>query len=100
MMDDLRDYRFYKSDLLHPNELAINYIWKHFSENLFSNDTIHINEQLNSLKKALAHRPFQASSKAHQSFLENTKEKVKQMQENYKFLNFQEEIKYLQEKLK
>jgi len=99
MIDDLRDYRFYKPDLLHPNEVAIDYIWDHFTKNLFTDETKRINEQLKSIQQSLAHRPFHESSEAHQSFLRSTKEKIRQLQENYSFLNFEEEIKNLEHKL-
>lgn len=54
--DDLRDYRFYKADLAHPNELAINYIWEKLSQTYFSSQTSELNEEIQKLQLALEHR--------------------------------------------
>lgn len=54
--DDLRDYRFYKEDMAHPNDQAIKYIWEKFSETYFSNKTITLNEKIKQLNLALSHR--------------------------------------------
>lgn len=54
--DDLRDYRFYKEDLAHPNQLAINYVWEKFSETYFSDATILLNQKINQLHLALNHK--------------------------------------------
>ncbi|MBI1184395.1 GSCFA domain-containing protein [bacterium] len=56
MMDDLRDYRFYEKDLIHPNEMAIDYIWERFGQAFFSNETHQINQQIARLNAALQHR--------------------------------------------
>ena len=60
--DDLRDYRFYKEDLAHPNELAINYIWQKFSECFFSTKTIELNQKIHKLNLTLNHRQMQENS--------------------------------------
>ncbi len=69
MLDDLRDYRFYKKDMLHPNELAIDYIWNIFSEvwiNITSKKTM---QQVTEIQNGLNHKPFNENSKLHQEFL-------------------------------
>jgi GSCFA family len=71
MMDDLRDYRFYEADLIHPNEIATQYIYEKFCKSFFSIDLLAIQAQWQKLQKALAHRPFNPHSVAHQAFLQN-----------------------------
>lgn len=60
--DDLRDYRFYKEDLAHPNQPAIEYIWQKFSECYFNSKTIELNQQIHKLNQALNHRQMQENS--------------------------------------
>lgn len=69
MMDELRDYRFYNTDMLHPNTLAIDYIWEKFKTVWFSEETIKTSETVASIQAKKAHRPFNASSEAHRQFL-------------------------------
>ena len=71
ILDDLRDYRFYKEDMIHPTDQAVDYIWEHFSKAYFSDDTKKFLSQWVSIKKSLAHRPFHSKSKNHQKFLED-----------------------------
>ena len=99
MMDDLRDYRFYKSDMLHPSDTTIEYIWGNFSTNLFSEQTKQLNLKIKSIKDAISHRPFKAESQAHQTFLKNTLNKVQETQSEYNFLNFSHEIKSLEDQI-
>jgi hypothetical protein len=56
--DDLRDYRFYKEDLAHPNEIAINYVWEKFSECYFDSETGEVNRLITQLRQAMNHRPI------------------------------------------
>ncbi len=72
MMDDLRDYRFYKEDMLHPTEQAIDYIWQHFSQSFFTADTLDFLQQWQKLSHALQHKAFNPASAAHQQFLQQT----------------------------
>jgi hypothetical protein len=72
MMDDLRDYRFYKADMIHPNEVAENYIWDKFQETYFDNETQKFIKEWKKIKDAIAHRPFNPKSEAHQKFLAKT----------------------------
>ncbi|WP_226390198.1 GSCFA domain-containing protein [Penaeicola halotolerans] len=72
MMDDLRDYRFYKADLIHPNDQAENYIWEHFSQGFFSKETQSIVSKWQKIQQAIAHKPFNPESEGHQRFLQDT----------------------------
>jgi hypothetical protein len=69
MNDDLRDYRFYKQDRIHPTEEAEDYIWRKFSHAHFDETTLHFTETWKEIKSALAHKPFHRGSKKHQAFL-------------------------------
>lgn len=83
MMDDLRDYRFYKEDLIHPNEMAIEYIWDKFSEKYFTEETsikIRVAEKIHS---SLSHRPMNTSSIAYKTFLFNTLKKIEQTENGF-----------------
>lgn len=75
-MDDLRDYRFYKEDMIHPNETAIQYIAQKFSERYFSKETKDTIDAWSQLRKAIDHKPFHLQSSAHQKFLIETLKKL------------------------
>ncbi|MEZ4972026.1 MAG: GSCFA domain-containing protein [Cyclobacteriaceae bacterium] len=72
VMDDLRDYRFYDRDLLHPSQEAIDYIWKKFRESYLDQLANGFIDQWEPISKALQHKPFQPKSIAHQKFLKQT----------------------------
>jgi hypothetical protein len=88
MMDELRDYRFYADDLLHPSQVAIDYIWERFVETQISEVTNSIMEEVATIQKGLAHRPFNPNSKTHQHFLENLNHKIECIQKKIPFANF------------
>ncbi len=69
MMDDLRDYRFYEEDMLHPNQVAQKYIWRKFKETFFSEETKAFVKEWSQLAKSLLHKPFNVHSTEHQKFL-------------------------------
>ena len=69
MMDELRDYRFYADDMLHPSAQAIEYIWQRFGDMFFSERTRQFLEEWRPIKAALAHRPFNPDSAEYQTFL-------------------------------
>lgn len=72
MLDDLRDYRFYKSDMIHPSEEAEEYIWEMFVERYFDSTSKDFFRQWKKILSALSHRPFHPSSDSHQLFLKDT----------------------------
>lgn len=88
MIDELRDYRFYKQDMLHPNETAIDYIWEKFVENYFSPQTIVLATQVEAIQKALAHKPFNVNTENHQKFLQNIQDNIKALQSKIPNLEF------------
>ena len=95
VIDELRDYRFYKDDLVHPTDLAINYIWNKFSECYFSSTTQQLNSEIKQLKAAINHRPFNFESEEHQQFISKQIEIMDQLSKQYSFLNFMQEKKSL-----
>jgi hypothetical protein len=98
MMDDLRDYRFFKDDFIHPNQLAINYIWDKFSTSYFEPTTVLLNRQIEKLNTSLQHRAFQPDSKKHQQFLLNLKSKIKAFQLVHD-LDFKTEIDFIKSQI-
>jgi len=83
MMDDLRDYRFYSNDMVHPNETAINYIWEQFQKVWIHENTNSIQKEVDTIQKGLAHRPFNENSEQHQLFLKELQNKIELFKTNY-----------------
>ena len=75
MMDELRDYRFYGPDMLHPTPTAVNYIWKKFQSVWISNESHLIMKDVDFVQKGLLHKPFNPKSDAHQAFLQQIDER-------------------------
>ena len=88
MMDDLRDYRFYMDDMVHPNQLAIHYIWDKFTNAFMSDNTIKIMSEVNQLQKDLAHRPIHPQSDNHQKFIKSTEKRVSVFRKKYPKIKF------------
>ncbi|MCD9577258.1 GSCFA domain-containing protein [Flavobacterium soyae] len=88
MMDELRDYRFYKEDMLHPNQIAIDYIWKLFSENYISQESISTMQEVDEIQKSLRHRSFNPESEQHQKFLAKLQQKMNLLEEKISHLKF------------
>lgn len=91
MLDDLRDYRFYNDDLLHPNEFAVNYIWKKFETSFCSETIKQINNKIEVFNQSINHRAFQPKSNKHSSFLKNLKKQLIDFQATSQ-IDFSEEI--------
>lgn len=79
VMDDLRDYRFYKEDMLHPNSIAIDYIWEKFSNTYFSDKTLNIAMQYTKLNKMESHLAFNPDSPEYKNHLRKTEELRKEL---------------------
>ncbi|MDY7394909.1 GSCFA domain-containing protein [Aureibaculum sp. 2210JD6-5] len=88
MMDDLRDYRFYKEDMVHPNKLAINYIWEKFTNAFMTEDTIKTMSEIEQLQKELGHRPIHPQSENHKKFIVATNKKLLAFREKYPAIKF------------
>lgn len=88
VMDELRDYRFYAEDMLHPNTIAVNYIWEKFREIWFSSTTIAVLQEIDLLQRGLLHRPFNPQSEAHNKFMANLHEKIKAFNNRFPDIRF------------
>lgn len=91
VIDELRDYRFYKEDMVHPTDQAINYVWEKFRETYFDENTIQLIEEIIKIKNAAAHKPFNYESTEHQFFIKKQLETINYLKSKYPFLNFEEE---------
>ncbi|MCR4033369.1 MULTISPECIES: GSCFA domain-containing protein [Flavobacterium] len=88
MMDELRDYRFYNEDMLHPNQIAIDYIWKLFSESNISEDSFSLMKEVEEIQKSLRHRSFNPESEQHQKFLAKLHQKIEALGEKQPHIKF------------
>jgi GSCFA family len=88
ILDELRDYRFYKEDMLHPNQTAIDYIWIRFFENYINEKEFETMQKVCDIQKALKHKPFNENSNNHQNFLQKLQQKIKLIQETYPTIYF------------
>ena len=88
MMDELRDYRFYAEDMLHPNQTAIDYIWIKFFENYVDEKEFDLMNQVCEIQRALKHRPFNPNSESHLKFLENLNQKINTLVKKYPHFQF------------
>ncbi|MFL9845085.1 GSCFA domain-containing protein [Flavobacterium rhizosphaerae] len=88
MMDELRDYRFYAEDMLHPSQTAIHYIWECFTNAWINNEAQHTMKEIDSIQKGLQHRPFNAESESHKKFLLNLQTKTQLLQQKYPYIKF------------
>lgn len=88
MMDDLRDYRFYKTDMLHPNQMAIDYIWDVFKSIWVHETATPTMAHVSEIQKGLAHKPFNPSSAQHKLFLKALAKKQDRLVEAFPFMRF------------
>ena len=83
VLDELRDYRFYREDMLHPSAQAVEYIWQQFSAHYFSPQAQQFIREWAPLKAALQHRPFNPDSEEYRAFMDKTMLKVAELQKKY-----------------
>ena len=88
MMDELRDYRFYANDMIHPNETAIEYIWEKFRLVWIKDCMDDHMKKVDEIQRGLQHRPFNPDSEAHQKFLTSLRRKIAYIQKAYPFMDF------------
>lgn len=88
MMDELRDYRFYKEDMLHPNQTAIDYIWEQFCKVWISESGQKIMQKIEAIQKGLCHRSFNPNSDENLKFSDKLRFKIAQLQEEFPTINF------------
>ena len=88
MMDELRDYRFYNEDMVHPNPLAVKYIWEKFREVWISEHAFEIMKSVDTIQKGLSHKPFNPNTERHRVFQKNLEEKILDLQQQLPNLQF------------
>lgn len=89
-MDDLRDYRYYQEDLIHPNSQMIGYIWEKFTRAWFEEETLNLMQRIGKLVNARNHRPFNPSSQQHRDFCRRQLEEIDHLIEHHPYLNLSE----------
>jgi len=95
VMDDLRDYRFYAEDMVHPNYAATNYVWEKFVPACIEEDTQMLMKEINIINAARSHKPFHPTSELHKKFLDTHFKKLLELSKAYPYINFNDELTYL-----
>jgi hypothetical protein len=96
MLDDLRDYRFYAADMIHPSEVAVDYIWEYFSHMFFDEKTRQLNHTLEKIQAATRHRPFHPDTAAYRQFADMQLGQIRDILAKYPSLNFNTEINFFE----
>ena len=91
MMDELRDYRFYADDMLHPSTKAIEYIWECFDKCYFNETTRRLNTKTTEIARGLAHRPFDPSSDTYRQFVAQLLQKIEAIEKEHPYIDFENE---------
>ena len=94
VIDDLRDYRFYAEDLVHPNFQATSYVWNKFTEACMDADTRYLMKEIHEINLAYQHKPFNPDTEQHQKFLQSYHTKTTLLQQQYPQLDFSAELAY------
>lgn len=94
VIDDLRDYRFYAEDLVHPNYYATQYVWEKFVDACMNNETQQLMTEIADISTAFNHKPFNATSYQHQQFLQTYYAKTQSLQQQHSYLNLDVELNY------
>jgi len=94
LMDDLRDYRYYADDMLHPSKVAVEYIWEKFKASIIDSKTLKLMVDVEKVISAASHRPFNPDTSEHRTFVANTLEQIKRLRQIEPTLDFSgEELK-------
>lgn len=96
IMDELRDYRFYEEDMIHPNKVAVDYIWEKFKETYFREDTFNSYKKVINLVRGFQHKVLHQGTEAHQLFIQQQIKKSKEIMLELP-VDFNQEIKQFQE---
>lgn len=96
LIDDLRDYRFYGGDMLHPSEVAADYIWQFFGDTFFSQETRRLQARIEKIVTAARHRPFHADTPEHRAFAQGQIQEIERLLETYPALDFSAERTHFQ----
>lgn len=99
VIDDLRDYRFYAEDMVHPNYAATNYVWEKFVATYCAEETQQIMSEVAELQLARQHKPFNKATNAHQTFLKKSLLKSQALQSTYPYLPLEDLIRFFSAEL-
>ena len=99
VIDDLRDYRFYAEDLVHPNYAASNYVWEKWVETYMNEETQGIMKQVAELQLAMQHKPFFAGSTQHKEFLQNCIAKSERLVSLYPYLSLNDQVQFFKQEI-
>ncbi len=99
VLDELRDYRFYASDMTHPSEVAVDFIREKFASSILDNESRTISAELEKILPSLEHKTLKSNDKIYISFIENQIEKTNQLQIKYPFIDLDKVKKKLHEKI-
>jgi len=99
MNDELRDYRFYADDLVHPSSMAIDILWQRFSDCFFSADTKAFVAEWGKINAALNHRPITGMTDEYRSFISSVKDKIEKIKSVRKYLDVDKELEICNTKL-
>ncbi len=94
VIDDLRDYRFFAEDLVHPNYYATQYVWEKFVDSCISDESKKMMQDIADINNAFNHKPFNATSNQHKAFLKSYYDKVHQLKKQHNYLDFSKELDY------
>lgn len=95
MIDELRDYRFYEDDMMHPSAFAVDYIWHNFSKTFFSDATMKINKEWSQIKKSIDHKPLFPKTCSYRNFLEQTYRNLNEFSNRNPQISCEKEIQKL-----
>ena len=93
LLDELRDYRYYADDLVHPSNMAVEYIWKCFGKCFFNEETTAVCNDIEEIVRGLNHRPFDATSEGYKNFINNLLKKIEVCKKLHPYLDLEKEIK-------
>ena len=88
MMDELRDYRFYAEDMIHPNQVAIDYIWERFAESNITPEAFVTMKEVDTVQKGMQHRSFNPESEQHKNFIFKLEQKAKSLKDKHPHITF------------
>lgn len=97
IIDDLRDYRFYAEDMVHPNYMATDYVWEKFQQSCINDRSLFYFKDINLINAAKAHKPFQPDTAAHQQFRKKNYNLVKKLQAELPELNWESDLEFFKD---
>jgi hypothetical protein len=98
VIDDLRDYRYYSEDLVHPNYFATQYVWEKFIQSCTDEKTRTLMDEIEVINSAYHHKPFNPHTDQHKTFLGSMRERIKKLMEQHPYLVMDKEMQHFQVK--